>query len=244
MHEASLSPFNIFVTLTYDDDHLPVRSMLHYPHYQAFMKRLRFYSGTKGVRFYMCGEYGPTTWRPHYHALLFGWDFDDKKYWRRSDSGASLYRSPSLERLWGHGNCEIGSCTFESAAYVARYCVQKVTGQAAKDHYRRFDQDGEYFLPPEFNRMSLKPGIGAGWFQKYGNDVYPRDQVVINGQEAKPPKYYDRLFKRIAPEAFDEIQFIRERDGRSRYEDNTPARLAVKSKVATARLNQFKKADL
>lgn len=236
MHEASLHENNCFATLTYDDAHLPVRGALDYPTFQKFMKRLRWEAKVP-VRFYMCGEYGPENGRPHYHACLFGWDFKDKKYWRTSDSGEKLFRSPMLERLWPLGNCELGAVTFQSAAYVARYCVQKVTGHAAKAHYARSDENGDYSLPPEFNHMSLKPGIGANWLKQHGQYTYTFDHVIVNGKETKPPKYYDRLFTRENPDQMEDIRFLREQDGRSRYEDNTPERLAVKEIVARSRAN-------
>lgn len=235
LHEASLYKQNCFLTLTYDDEHLPTRGMLDYPAFQKFLKRLRKHAAPTRPRFYMCGEYGPENWRPHYHACIFGFDFPDKKYHAKSPSGERIYRSASLEKLWPFGFSSIGAVTFESAAYVARYCVQKITGHNARFHYRRIDSAGEYHLPPEFNRMSLKPGIGARWLEKYQLDVYPHDYVVINGKECKPPKYYDRLFSRQFPDDFEELQFEREKDGRSRYQDNTPERLAVKEIVARAR---------
>lgn len=244
MHESSLHQQNCFITLTYRDADLPLRSMLDYPAFQRFLKRLRKYAAPTRPRFYMCGEYGPENFRPHYHALLFGWDFADKKYWRKSPSGEKLYRSAVLEQLWPYGNCEIGAVTFESAAYCARYCVQKVTGHNAKDHYRRVDESGEFSLPPEFNRMSLKPGIGSAWLEKFGTDVYPHDYVVINGKEVKPPRYYDRLFERINPDAMEEIKYRRELDARTRYEDNTPARLVTKEIVTTARVNIYTRKEL
>lgn len=236
VHEASLYQANSFITLTYDDAHFPHRGMLHYPDYQKFMKRLRFHV-KKPVRFYMCGEYGPTTWRPHFHACLFGYDFEDKAYWSTLPSDSKIFRSALLERLWPFGFASVGAVTFESAAYVARYCVAKVTGHNAKAHYARQDAHGAYSLPPEFNKMSLKPGIGARWLQKYETDVFPHDYVVINGKEVKPPKYYDRLYNSKSPEEFEAIQYRRETDGRSRYLDNTPERLAVKETVAIARSN-------
>lgn len=235
VHEASLYAENSFVTLTYSDEFLPHRGQLVYSDFQKFLKRLRKAAGSNGVRFYMCGEYGGLNWRPHFHAMLFNCAFADRKYWRVSDSGEKLFRSVELERLWPFGNCEIGSVTFESAAYVARYCVAKRTGFNAGDYYRREDVDGVYQLVPEFNHMSLKPGIGAGWLKRFESDVYPGDSVVVRGVEMKPPKYYDRLFKASNPIEFEEIQFAREADGRSRYEDNTPERLAVKEIVARSR---------
>ena len=70
--------FNSFVTLTYDDDHLPEYNSLNYKHFQDFMKRLR--KSHNGVRFYMCGEYGEDFSRPHYHALLFNCFFPDRSF--------------------------------------------------------------------------------------------------------------------------------------------------------------------
>ena len=110
VHEASLSPYNSFITLTYDDAHLPYRSDLDYPAFQRFLKRLRK-TASSPVRFYMCGEYGPLTQRPHYHACLFNFDFADKTYWRTSDAGSRCYRSELLDRLWGLGHAECGAVT-------------------------------------------------------------------------------------------------------------------------------------
>lgn len=253
MHEASLYERNCFVTLTYNDESLPLRSSLDYPAFQKFMKRLRKVAAPSRPRFYMCGEYGAEPLkprfdldgkllgRPHYHACLFGVDFADKKYWRKSDSGARCYRSATLERLWPFGHSELGDVNFQSAAYVARYCVSKVTGHNAKAHYSRRDGDGTYLLEPEFNHMSLKPGIGARWLEKFQTDVYPTDFVVVNGKECKPPKYYDRLFSSENPDVFEEIQFRRESDARLNFLDNTDERLAVKEIVARARLSQLER---
>lgn len=235
MHEAALHERNCFVTLTYDDAHLPAHGALEYPAFQGFMKRLRKLASPQRVRFYMCGEYGPLSWRPHFHACLFGWDFDDKTYWRTTPAGSKCYRSAVLERLWPAGNCELGRITFESAAYVARYCVQKITGPGAAAHYTRQGADGCHRLPPEFNSMSLKPGIGAAWLEKFRSDVYPHDYVVVNAKETKPPKFYDQVVKRTDPDLYEELKFKREQSGRERFEDNTPERLAVKEIVTKAR---------
>lgn len=244
MHEASLYRENCFVTLTYNDEHFPYRGMLDYSAFQKFMKRLRKFTGTNGVRFYMCGEYGPENWRPHFHACLFNHDFADKEYYSRSPAGEKIYRSAALEKLWPFGFSSVGAVTFESAAYVARYCVAKVTGHNASAHYRRVDADGEYQLPPEFNHMSLKPGIGSRWLEKYRTDVYPHDYVVVRGVEVKPPKYYDRLFASQFPDDFEDIQFRRELDGKSRFADNTDERLAVREIVQRARSSQLVRRDI
>lgn len=243
MHEASMHETNSFLTLTYDDEHLPARKQLHYPHFQGFMKRLRKMGG-QGIRFYMCGEYGPQTWRPHYHACIFGWDWPDKKHLKTTDAGEKIATSEILQRLWPHGMASTGAVTFESAAYVARYCVQKITGRGAEAHYARTDEKGPYQLTPEFNKMSLKPGIGARWFQQYKTDVYPHDHVIIRGVPTKPPKYYDTLLKRTDRATFDELKERRELDALANWEDNTDERLNVRKQVTEARLNLLHREQL
>lgn len=238
MHEASCHSENSFITLTYADEYLPRRGHLDYPAYQKFMKRLRKAAGRK-VRFYMCGEYGPENWRPHYHACLFGYRPSDLRYEARTGSGSPVFSSDALSRLWPFGYSSVGDVTFESAAYVARYCVTKVTGELAQAHYAREDADGSFQLTPEFNHMSLKPGIGAKFYSKFRSDMYPRDYVVVNGKECVPPKYYDTLFSREFPEEFERLQYQREMQAHELYYDNTDERLAVKEIVQRARVSQL-----
>ena len=191
----------------------------------------------------MCGEYGEDFGRPHYHACLFGIDFShDRKVWKHSGQ-FPLYRSASLEELWPFGHSSIAELTFETAAYTARYVMKKVTGDAAEKHYRRTDPEtGESFdLVPEFNKMSLKPGIGATFLNKYMSDIYPHDYVVVNGSKAKPPRYYDKKFSEVDPDAFDQLKADRELAASHAAFDNTWDRLAVKETVANARLSLLKR---
>lgn len=238
VHESTLHSANSFITLTYDTNALPRRGLLQYPDFQRFLKRLR---KRVDIRYYMCGEYGELNWRPHYHACIFGYDFPDKEFLTTLGSGSAVYRSAELERLWPHGQCSVGDVTFESAGYCARYCVQKVTGKNAKYHYARSDADGDYELVPEFNHMSLKPGIGSEFYRKWRADMYPHDYVVVRGQKMKPPKYYDRLFAKDVPEEWEDLQFKRELDGRSNWEDNVPERLYAKRVVTEARATMLKR---
>lgn len=234
---------NCFITLTYDNDHVPYDGGLHYDHFQRFMKRLRKAVGVK-VRFYMCGEYGENYGRPHFHACLFGFNFADRVPFKRTGSGFVVYRSKVLEGLWPYGFSSVADFSFETAAYVARYVMKKITGQAGERHYEVVDSmTGEIFnRTPEFCRMSLRPGIGAGWFERYGmTDVVPRDAVVINGVEATVPRYYDKLLKRRDPLLHGEIKAQRELDNYLRRDDNTDERLAAKERVARARLSFLKR---
>lgn len=243
MHEASLHSQNCFITLTYDEEHLPQYGSLDYRDFQLFMKKLRKRLGK--ARFYMCGEYGELNSRPHFHACLFGVDFDDKEPFRLLDSGCRLFTSKTLSELWPKGFASIGDVTFESAAYVARYVMKKVTGSAACAHYTRLDpMTGElYEVSPEFNRMSLKPGIGAKWFEKWHKDVYPHDYVVVNGHEAKPPRFYDKLYARLDSFGAELLQAHRYKKAAAFLDDSTPHRLSVRETVTKARL-AFKKRTL
>lgn len=199
MHEASLYDYNCFLTLTYDDGHLPDGNSLNVEDYQLFMKRLRKMYGS-GIRFFHCGEYGEKFERPHHHAIIFNFDFPDKVPISRTSSGY-LWSSDSLSALWGKGFCSIGDVTFDSCAYVARYIMKKINGDLADEHYQG--------RMPEYLTMSRRPGIAAGWFDEFSSDVYPKDFVTIrDGIKCKPPRFYDRLFSR---NHLEELQEIKER---------------------------------
>nr|WAE43803.1 MAG: replication initiator protein [Microviridae sp.] len=240
MHESSMHDSNCFITLTYDDDHLPYDRSLNYRHFQLFMKKLRKRFTGVPIRFYMCGEYGEKFDRPHYHAIIFGLDFADRDVVSVSDSGFPVSFSKVLSSLWSFGNAYVGDVSFESAAYCARYIMKKITGDMAIEHYKFITPDGEVlYRTPEFNHMSNRKGIGFSWIDKFLSDVFPHDRVVINGSKSKPPRYYDKIYSKINPDSFEAIQFQREQDGRSRYSDNTPDRLAVREVCTRARLSRF-----
>lgn len=123
-HEASLHNSNCFLTLTYSPSHLPSDGSLDLRDFQLFMKRLRFRFG-EGIRFFHCGEYGSKYGRPHYHALIFGFDFPDKVF-HCEKKGYRYYISQALSELWPWGFCLISDLTFQSAAYTARYITKKI----------------------------------------------------------------------------------------------------------------------
>lgn len=243
MHEASMWEENCFLTLTYDDDHLPLDGSLRLEDFQLFMKRLRK-SRDEKVRYYHCGEYGERFGRPHYHALLFNCDFDDKRLFSERN-GQKVYSSEVLSKLWPFGFSVIGEVTFESAAYVARYVMKKVTGEKAGAHYgnRR----------PEYTTMSRRPGIGKSWFDKYRSDVFPVDRVFARGVSSRPPRYYDNLLGAEDASTLALIKIEREKNGfrtvedvlsdgrRVRVSDSCDARLAVKEEVKKAEIAHLKR---
>lgn len=184
VHEAHMHDFNCFITLTYSPENLPEHSSLVRKHFTDFMKRLRKALGDTLIRYFGCGEYGSQLMRPHYHAIIFGYDFPDKRLHKAGDF--PLFTSALLERCWPFGFSTVAAFSFESAAYVARYCVKKVTGVRAEEHY------GPRI--PEFSAMSLKPGIGYEFFIKYYDDIVNSDACIgRGGKQIKPPRYYDKL---------------------------------------------------
>lgn len=250
MHEASLFNANAFVTLTYDDQHLPPGGSLVYDDFRLFLRRYRrsrWYFDEHGnlvkpdSRYFVCGEYGAEKDRPHFHAILFDCSFPDMQPVRRLASETRLYRSNSLEKLWPQGLSSIGMVTYESAAYVAQYCVKKVNGPRANDHYMRFDDSGNpYWLEPEFAHMSLKPGIGARWFKEFGSAAAQRDFVYVKGREVPMPRYYDKLYQKLDAYGADDVKQDRALAAAANRTENGPERLAVREQVARSRLPQRK----
>lgn len=223
MHEVSLHELSQFVTLTYSDDKLPANGSLVKADLQKFLKRLR--KRTK-LRYFAVGEYGDLTARPHYHAILFGIDFSDKRPHSKNEHGDQLFTSDLLDSIWGHGHAFFGRVTVQSARYVAKYCVKRVTGQLAAEHYGARE--------PERAFMSLKPGIGQGWFDKYSSDVYPSDFVVMQGRKRSPPRFYDN---QLDEETLDAIKSRRRIAARKYRSEQTPERLKARKECLEARSN-------
>lgn len=232
VHEASLHDSNLFLTLTYNDENLPPYNSLNPLHTQLFLKKLRKKFGS-GIRFYLTGEYGEETLRPHYHAIMFNFSLPDLRFYKKNYDGQILHTSALLDKVWGHGECKVGSVTFDSAAYVARYVVKKVTGKSAAAHYGN--------RVPEFSRQSLKPGIGAAWYEKYVHETYPSDFIVYDGVRMRPPKAYDRRLEKDDEKLYRFVRSTRVRNAKQHSEDQTPERLAVREEVKQAQVSQLKR---
>lgn len=240
MHEE-----NCFITLTFAPGELEKRKnpwSVDVRDYQLFMKKLRNKYPGKTIRYFHCGEYGENAGRPHYHACLFGFDFEDKKLWSIKN-GNRLYTSSILEELWPYGFSTIGEVTFQSAAYVARYIMKKVTGEQAEEHYQVVQEEtGEIStINPEYTTMSRRPGIGSTWLQKFHQDVYPSDSVVIDGKQMKPPKYYDKQIAEFKPFEFEHIQDLRKIKAMKYSEHGTDERLRVREKLQQRKLEKLKR---
>lgn len=209
-----------FLTLTFDNEHLPENGSVSKEFFASWIKKfrekIRYHTAIKiprpgkkpelvggiTIRFFGCGEYGDKRGRPHYHLIVFGFRPDDLKFLRLTRNGDTLYTSEFIADSWPYGFHTVGEVTFESCAYVARYVTKKYMGKAKQSHYGQ--------LEPEFTHMSRRNGIGYDWFQKYHKDVYPLDEFEFRGRLYKPPKYYDQLLRKLDFEEYHSVKLNRE----------------------------------
>lgn len=245
MHEASMWETSCFVTLTYRDENLPHPPSLLKDDHQKFFKRLRKSLAPRRISFFLCGEYGEKEFRPHYHAIIFGWWPEDAVPWKKNERGEQLYVSAILELLWGKGFCSFGAVTFESAAYVAGYVLKKVTGKPAEHYYTWLDPVTGELVPiePERAFMSRRPAIGRRWLSRFGeSDAYRHDRVVSRGFESPLPRYYDKVLAKLKPVLSGEVKKKRRIERQRRgMKDETSARRLVRETVELARSNLRKR---
>ena len=245
--EQSLWLNNIFITLTYDNDNIPEHNTLIKKDFQDFMKRLRWNkqsSNENPVRFFHCGEYGEKFGRPHYHAILFNTNFSDRK---QLQGHKGLTTSETLNDLWGKGHSSIGDVTFQSAAYVAGYVQKKINGKQKDSHYAIIDPEtGQYFgqRQQEYSTMSRNPGIAGNWLAQYKDDVYPSDNIHINGIEMQPPKSFDRLYEIDHKDEMLTIKDKRMEEAEKYAHLRTPEALRQAEKTYKARMSLYKRGKL
>lgn len=235
MHEKRLHNAASFLTLTYEK--MPPGGSLVLSDYQNFLKKLRNRYAGPGLRFFGCGEYGSQTQRPHYHMLLLNTDFNDRKL-IKSGTEYNLYESKILSQLWSHGHAAIGNVDWHSACYVARYCTKK-------NQNGKTVTDGRL---PEFVTMSRRPGLGAGYFEKFKDELLNHDTIIVNGVPAALPRFYDNRLAGMTDltetrEGFllSRLELIKFRRRRkilwTQRRDNGTTRLRVREVVALAKSN-------
>ena len=202
-----------FITLTYDDEHLPKGSLgnstLIPDDLKKFIKDLRAYYkyhyNLDNIRYFACGEYGDISMRSHYHLIMFNlpiFDLDSnfiyeengQTYITQHVQNGYVYKySDIIHKIWNKGNILIGDATWQSMAYVARYVTKKLKGKDAEV----YEALG---IEPEFVRMSRMPGLGEEYFKNHYKEIYENDNVVIfNGKNAnvcQPPRYFDKLVEK------------------------------------------------
>ena len=246
MHESQMHENNCFLTLTYDDANLPDDEGLDVEHWKKFAKRLRKRLGP--FRYLHAGEYGDDVGeRPHYHACIMGVDFSgDRRLWTTKPH--PLFTSETLSSLWPQGFSTIGTLTFDSAAYVAQYCMKKINGdgeQAAERYIRTDYETGEcWTVRREYATMSKRPALGKRWFEKYSSEVYPEDFVVMKGSKFRPPKYYDDLLEEEDPDLLAHVRAKRFAKVKEQADDLTPERLRITENVLEATYSQKRKRNV
>lgn len=245
MHERQTSEHAAFVTLTYDDKHLPEDRQLDPDHLKNFLKRYR--KNTAPIRYLASAEYGPKKGRPHFHLLMFSEFplFPDRKFWKNGKKGHAYFNSETLDRTWhDQGYGVIGDVTLDSAQYVARYILGKQKSRPENPDYTKGPipkrQLATHHLNPqtgeltrsEFNRMSTNPGMGSAWFHKYWQDIYPNDTCLLDGTIHQPPRYYDKLLDRINPSLLETVKEKRQKklDNVSDY-DKSHSRLKARNQL-------------
>lgn len=196
MKEVQEHKFNWFVTLTYDDEHLPSNYSLVQDEISKFNKKLKVYLNRAGkksdFRFYGVGEYGSQTARPHYHVIYFGLELDDLEFYSKNEYGQLLYNSKFLNDVWSKGHVVIGEVDVASAAYVARYTEKKQL--QTKEQKKKFEELG---LVPEYSRQSMNPGIGANYLKNIVVSIQNRcyNETIKDSSFSFPKYYMDKVKK-------------------------------------------------
>ena len=221
-----------FITLTYDDDHVPgmiVKTgevmrkvqytwkpgekrpssvqILLYEDIQKFLKRLRkAYRGK--LRYFVAGEYGEQTARPHYHMILYGWKPTDlENLYKIHHNGYCT--SKWLADLWGMGQIQIAQAVPETYRYVAGYVTKKmyeIDGKKANAYY-------ELGQTKPFACMSLKPGLGDHYYQEHKEEIWRQGYIqCTNGKQAQIPRYYEKQMEAENPQRLWRIKQNRQKN--------------------------------
>lgn len=245
-HHAKSYEETAFLTLTYSDENLPQNSSLRYEDVTLFIKKLRWHLSKtpykNNIQYYRVGEYGEQFTRPHYHLILYGFDFtygiqyerqtktnlrelnatkDDRKY----------YKSNFLTDLWGHGHADIGDCDYATFKYCAKYTMKKIYGPQSFDHYLKLDEYGEY-APLEREKSSMSKGIGKKFIEEFWSDVYPCDHVLHDKKRFRVPKYYDTWLEKNDPELYLQVKQNRE--------DTIPKQISLEQKITSHKITMLK----
>lgn len=189
-HELQYHKDSVFITLTYDDKHLPSNNSLVKSDVQKFLKRLRKRIGVERVRYFLCGEYGEQGNRPHYHLIVFGLRYSDSRIFE------DLQYKPSQDvyyckcKCWDKGFVSVGKVNQARIDYVAKYVVKKITGKIADEYY------GDRL--PEFSLSSKNPGLGYKYAKDHENRLKQDDYCTVRGVKCSIPRYYiDKLYDPI-----------------------------------------------
>lgn len=217
-HEIALHNENCFLTLTYNDENLPSHLLVKDP-FQKFIKRLR--KKTKNnIRYMVSHEYGSQFFRPHHHAIIFGYNPQNQTFLKNSPSGEKLFTSPEIESLWENGYHSIGTANERTAYYIASYALKGAKHSICLPN-------GEITKVSDQFDCSRRPAIGLNFL------LQNQHQLVNSGNPL--PRYYAKKLQLLNPELFEE------------YENNKISQLKTRSShelYAKHTLDQYKKTSL
>jgi len=255
IHEMASHNQCQFLTLTYAPDKLPAHGSLQMSDHKNFMKRYRKEADSRArrkLKFFMCGEYGETTERAHYHYLIFGHMFGDREEVENTPGGNKQWQSQALTKIWGKGRCRIGVANPKSAAYVSGYILKKQFGADGDKTYEVPEPDPEtgeiYSRLPPFQCSSKE--LGLRWIEKNYKEIYPSNFVIIAGKKCAPPEFYDKWLEAKHPELHREVRQMRKAhkreikrdlDLKGEKSDHSKERQLVIEKVARAQRERFKR---
>lgn len=210
INELTVHDSNCFITLTYDNVHVPENQSIDIKDFQDFMRELRRKYAPKKIRYFACAEYGEQGDRPHFHAILFGIKFDDSLDY--VINGKKLWSSGELSKIWTKGFNTVGEATSESISYVAGYVSKKIQREMENEGFVNIEsgEDDIWFRKREVVMMSRRPGIGYMWFKRYHKSIMKDDFLINEGFQFKVPRYYDKLHEAIDKGNHDLVKYNRE----------------------------------
>lgn len=221
---------NYFITLTYDDDHLPMdeeittsqgvtytktddwKGNLRPEHLKKFIHNIRQYyyrkNGKTGIKYIACGEYGSKNERPHYHIIFFDCPFEtEEMYNARLIDQEYYWQNKIIEKYWERGLSNVSVANWNTIAYVCRYITKKLYGNNAEDTRAQKGQIAEF--------IRVSKGIGKEYWEENKEKILETDSITIRNNKGvhttKPPRYFNRLLKKENPEIYETIKVKREK---------------------------------
>jgi len=187
VHEMSVHKEMCFVTLTYNEDNIKKNYSLNKKDLVDFFKRLRYYYKENKIKYYACGEYGDTTYRPHYHMIIFEYQPTvEEMYLLRIEKGIKRMSSEILDKIWFQGQNTVDIVNLKTIRYTVKYITKKLYGEKAKEVYG----DNE----PPFSLMSK--GLGLNWIEstKEDHEDMLKGYLTIEGKKVPIPRYYQKKY--------------------------------------------------
>lgn len=192
---------SFFLTLTYDDDHLETLEhscnydlyALNYEHIREFIKALRNKFRDCSLDFYYSGEYGDSSFRPHFHMIVYNVPREglELEFWKLNDNGDVVYTSEVIHRLWKKGICSVSDFSWRGAAYTASYVEKKRDGRALIEYTA-------VGLTPEKCGCSRRPGLAHDYYMENYQDIWKNsglsvDRTVNASGKLGIPRYFRKL---------------------------------------------------